>query len=479
MKRAKLLLTNIFVYGFGGIISKIIPLIMVPIITRLMPNSFYYGIADLSTTIVALFSALALMGMYDAMYRYFFENNDDYYKIEICSSAFFFTALTATIVTGLMVVFNEPISALFYGDKEFGDLVILCSMSVLIGATNSIVSAPTRMQNKKILYLVMNTIAPILSYLIAIPLIINGWHLIALPLASLISVMTMEISFMFLNRKWFSIKHIRLSHIKSMLIISLPLALNFLAYWVFNSSDRVMIANMLDPSQEGIYSVAGKVGHVTQLISTAFYGGWQYFAFSIMKDKDNKKLISVIIEALFSLTFICTILGTTLCKYFMQILFTEEYLFGYICIPYLFMAPLLQMFLQIGSSQFMVVKKTWPNPIILGIGVAANIGLNYILIPMLGVEGASVATFIGYSISTLITMIALKKLNLIDISIKLIANSAIFITIFMIMRFNEFSNIVINLILTFIFLGFNYYLYQKQIKQLFVYVYDSIIKRNT
>ena len=73
MNKFKLFIENFFVYGMGGIISKIIPLIMVPIITRIMPNSSYYGINDLSNTVISFCSSIAVMGMYDAMYRLFFE----------------------------------------------------------------------------------------------------------------------------------------------------------------------------------------------------------------------------------------------------------------------------------------------------------------------------------------------------------------------------------------------------------------------
>lgn len=44
MKKFKLFIENFLVYGLGGIISKIIPLIMVPIITRIMPNTDYFRI---------------------------------------------------------------------------------------------------------------------------------------------------------------------------------------------------------------------------------------------------------------------------------------------------------------------------------------------------------------------------------------------------------------------------------------------------
>ena len=60
--------------------SLFIPLIMVPIVTRLMPDSSYYGISDLSNTVLSFGSALAVMGMYDAMYRMFVEKDDENYK---------------------------------------------------------------------------------------------------------------------------------------------------------------------------------------------------------------------------------------------------------------------------------------------------------------------------------------------------------------------------------------------------------------
>lgn len=74
--KAKLFIENFIVYGLGGVISKLIPLIMLPIITRLMPDTSYFGISDMSNTVVSFGSALAVIGMYDAMYRMFFEKED-------------------------------------------------------------------------------------------------------------------------------------------------------------------------------------------------------------------------------------------------------------------------------------------------------------------------------------------------------------------------------------------------------------------
>ena len=94
MSRLKLFIENFLVYGLGGMISKIVPFIMLPIVTRLMPNTFYFGLNDISTVIVSFGQALAIIGMYDALFRLFFEKGEQEYKKEICSTALTFTLIT-------------------------------------------------------------------------------------------------------------------------------------------------------------------------------------------------------------------------------------------------------------------------------------------------------------------------------------------------------------------------------------------------
>ena len=110
MNKFKLFIENFLVYGLGGIISKVIPLIMVPIVTRIMPNSEYFGISDLANTLLSLCTSLGIMGMYDAMYRMFFEKEEEEYKREICSTAFIFTCITSAVLFVIMLVFSPLIA---------------------------------------------------------------------------------------------------------------------------------------------------------------------------------------------------------------------------------------------------------------------------------------------------------------------------------------------------------------------------------
>lgn len=442
MNKLKLFIENFLVYGLGGVISKIIPLIMVPIVTRLMPDSSYFGISDLSGTVVSFGSAFAIMGMYDAMYRMFFEKEDEEFKKSVCSTALLFTCCTSFVVFLVMIVGRDFIAKYFFSDPQYAYVVYLSATATLVGATNSIISAPTRMQNKRKIFLITNTVGPILSYSISVPLLLAGHYVIALPLAAIISAFTMEITFGILNRKWFSVRRFDGKLLKQLLVVAIPLLPNFLIYWVFNSCDKVMITNMIGIGAAGIYSVGSKLGHCSQLIYTAFAGGWQYFAFATMKDGDQVKTNSLVFEFLGIISFVATAFICAISYDFYRIIFTKEYLGGYIIAPYLFLAPLLQMLFQVAANQFLVIKKTWPNMFILSAGALVNVTINYSLIPILGIEGAAIATMIGYALSDVICVVVLCRMKLMTISGKFIA-ATVAMAVFMIIWRVFFSDGVI------------------------------------
>ena len=457
---------NFLVYGLGGIISKLIPLIMVPIVTRLMPNTEYYGISDLSNTVVQFGSAIAVIGMYDAMYRMFFEKEDEEYKKNICSTALLFTMITSLIVFAIMLIARKFIAQYFFGNSKYAYVVYLSAMAVLVSATNSIISAPTRMQNKRKIFLVTNTVSPLLSYSISIPMLLAGHYVIALPLAAVVSGVTMEITFGILNHGWFNFIRFDKKLLRQLLIIAIPLFPNFLIYWLFNSCDKVMITNILGIGAAGIYSVGSKLGHCSQLIYTAFAGGWQYFAFSTMKDDNQVKSNSMIFEYLGVISFVATAFICAWSYLIFNVLFTEKYLTGYVVAPYLFLAPLLQMLFQVACNQFLVIKKTWPNMLILSSGVVINILINYFLIPVLGIEGAAIATLLGYVVSDVICVAVLCKMKLIVINFKFVLATIIMMIYIVAWRFMFSNKILIGTISAIVVSIIMIFLYREDLKRL-------------
>ena len=434
MSKFKLFMENFLVYGLGSVISKVIPLIMLPIIIRLMPDPAFYGLFDLSNTITSFGTAIAILGMYDAMFRYFFEKDDEEYQKDICSTAFIFTLGTSIAIFLLMILFEREIAVWVFSDEQYGLLVYLTAIATLLGATNGIISAPTRMQNKRKVFLVTNTLSPIIGYAVSIPLLLAGHYLVALPLAGIVSSFILEGAFAYMNRHFFSFNRFHSEYLRNMLKLAVPLAPTFLVYWVFNSADRLMISNMLGVQANGIYSIGSKLGMASQFIYQAFAGGWQYFAFSTMKEENQVESNSKVFEYLGLVSFISCMFICAISKEFYELVFTGEYVAGYIVSPYLFLAPLLLMLYQVIANQFLVVKKTWPGTVVLALGALSNIGFNYWLIPILGVEGAGLATLLGYILTVLLASLVLMRMKLLIVTGKFLLAVSVMAMYFIVWR---------------------------------------------
>lgn len=415
------------VYGLGGAIGKLIPFIMLPIITRMLPNTFYFGINDICALIVSFGQAIVIMGMYDGMFRIFFDVDNKEEKTKVCSTALGMVVVNIVIITLVFLLFRKRLTLFFYGDEEYIDLLWLSLINIISGALNVIIVAPARMENRRVVFLVSNIMSSLISYTLSIILLMRRCYITALPIGTLASNGVLLVIYILLNKKWFSLKKCSRKYLHEMLLIALPLVPNMLLYWIFNSCDRMMITSYLGLEADGIYAAGAKIGQVSQLIYMAFAGGWQYFAFSTMKDDDQVEMTSKIFEYLGMVTFIAGMIMMLVCKFVFQVMFPERYQEGYIISPYLFIAPLLLMLFQTAGNQFIVIKKTWINLFVLILGALTNIGINWWLIRHIGIEGAAIGTFMGYVVSVLGVVILLQKMDLLKISGKF----AIAVMIFM------------------------------------------------
>lgn len=463
MNKIKLFISNFVIYGLSGVINNAIPLIMIPIVVRLMPNSSYFGISDMATTIVSFGSALAIMGMYDAMYRMFFEREDIEFKKEICSTAFAFTLFMSFLISIIMILGSAQISKVFFGDIRYKYIVYIAAFSTLVGSTNAIVSAPTKMQNKRKVYVLTNFASPAIAYSLLIILIHYGLYEIGYPLSYAVSALLIEVVYIIINREWFSKKYIKIEHIKPLLRIALPLMPNFLIYWIFNSSDKLMITSLIGIENTGVYSVGAKLGMVSQLIYIAFSSGWQYFSFSTMNEENQVENNTKVYEYLGVISFVATMIMSLLSKHIFHILFTEEYAKASIVAIYLFFAPLLQMLFQIGANQFLIIKKTWPNLVILSGGAILNIILNIFLIPRIGIEGAAIATVFGYFFSDIICYIILVKMKLMIPGKRFVITTLLLLFYFVVWRFWLVENTTLNIVVIMIIIYFFCRLYWEDI----------------
>ena len=466
MSRARLFVENFLIYGLGTVAAKVVPLVMLPVVTRLMPDASYFGYSDLSNTLVSLMQPVAVMGMYDAMFRMYFDDDSDGFRRRVCSTALFFViGVSAVIASGILLI-SDPIARLFFGGAEFINLAIVSAATILVSAVGQIIQAPTRMMNQRSAYIAINLGTAVLSYAISVPLLLFGEYLMALPIAAFIAAASSLLLFAAINRRRFSFSAFDSDMLKAMVAIGIPLMPSFLFYWVFSSTGRLVIVSALGAAAAGVFAVAAKIGQISPLIYNAFAQGWQYFAFSTMDDEDQVELNSRVFEYLGTVSLLATALVVAVMDPVYTLLFSEEYADGIVCVPYLFLAPLLLMLYQVAVNQLIVVKKTWPSLIMLALGAAVCFILQVVLVPFIGIEGAAIGTIAGYLATTVAAIVVLTLMGLMAVRRRLWAMFAAFSAYFLLWRFFFFGNTAVLVALFVAFALACMFLYRKETSEI-------------
>jgi len=466
LSRAKLFIENFIAYGFINVLNKIVPLLLLPVVTRLLPDTSAFGIFDMFSVIVGFATPLAILGLYDAMFREYFEKDDQQYKYDVTTTTQRIILASSTVLTIILILFNSLFSKLFFGTQEHKDIIVYSAIAVIFSANLTPIQAPTRMLNRRKVFVISGLVGSVGNYLIAILLISLGYSYYALIYASIFINIIMVLFFWIQNKQFFLRGKFDKKIAKELFKIGLPLVPTFVIYWVYNSMDRIMITNFLGTSELGIYAIGSKVAHISQLIYMAFAGGWQYFAFSTMKDGDQVDLTSRVFEYLGIISFAFFLLILPFNQLIFNLFFEGDYTKGSIVFPYLFLSPLLLMLFQTAGNQFLVVKKSYLSTLSLSIGAGLNVLLNYFLIPRIGIVGASMATLIGYVTSVIIVVLITQKMKLFKIKFRFIIVS-IFVVVDLIIFQNSIFNIyIVNLILIF----FTIIMYINEVKILFLKV---------
>ncbi len=466
INRKKLFIENFLAYGAINALDKIVPLVMLPIVTRLITDTSDYGRFEMFNTIVGFGSSFAVLGMYDAMFREYFEKDSLEYKSIVTSTSAKIVFLSASIVSLLLVVFSKTTSQLFLNTPENWAIAVLAGLGTFLSANKTIISAPTRIKNQRHVYIFSGISYSLLFYLLAIFFIKLGLNYKGLIYGQLIASSYILLFFYVLNRKDFNFSLFDIKVAKELFKIGIPLVPCFVIYWAFHSMDKIMISHMLGLKEVGIYSIGAKVASVSTFIYVAFAGGWQYFAFSTMKDKDQVELTSKIFEYLAIVSFILFATAALFNEFIFNLFFIGDYVNGSIVFPYLFLSPLILMLFQTAGNQLLVVKKSYLITICLSLGLLVNLLLNYLLIPIYGIKGAAFATLLGYIGPTLIMIYTTYYIKLLNINTRFIL--ACLLT-FIIISYLFYANNIhysILIIAIFIYLGIYYKLLYVNAKQL-------------
>jgi O-antigen/teichoic acid export membrane protein len=198
-----------------------------------------------------------------------------------------------------------------------------------------------------------------------------------------------------------------------------------LAYWLFGSVDRWMLAELSDATQLGLYAIAYKFGTAVLFLNSAFGQAWSPMAQKIRRDDVHYRAAYARLLSVWF--FFLVVAGSTVALFgqeVLRLLTPAEYWAAAPVLGILVMGIVLSGTTQITAVGISIERRTQLFAFAAWTTALANIALNLALIPLWGAAGAAFATFLSYALLTLLYLFWSQRLHPIPLEKARLAYSA-------------------------------------------------------
>jgi O-antigen/teichoic acid export membrane protein len=403
----KELFRHSIIYGIGSAMQNAAGFVLLPLYAQYLTVSEYGKLEIFIVSITILLNLLQL-GLGSALFKYYSyegsqKKNYDQNKL-IISSSFYFLIVFGSIVIFACYLFRKPISIMLFESGNYSYLFSIMLVVVFFRLFSILPISYLRIQNKSVLFSVLNfsqfiiQIGLIIYMVIVLQQKIYGVLIAKAITSGIFSGLFMwVISSQFVSRFSFSVVRELLSYS----IYLVPVSIGSL---ILMMSNRYFILIYLNSEQLGIFSVANRIGTLILLAVLSFQMAWPSIMFRI-KEKANAKQYYSRVFTYFVFLFSFLTVGLTLFSgELILLLANRNYISAVSIIPILGISYVFYGLFYVGTVGIHIYKKTYYQTIAMIIGTFVNLLLNFILIPLFGIMGASMAlclSFGFYSNSTL------------------------------------------------------------------------------
>jgi O-antigen/teichoic acid export membrane protein len=384
------------IYGLGGLVSRILATLLLPLYTHYLPPGSY-GRVELVTAATAVLAIALQMGISSAFFRFYFDAKETAGKLTVIRTSFWFTMGMSTLGLVLGVVFAGPVGH-WIGLGHDPSLVRAGAVGLWAQTNYNQLTALVRVEERSVQYAIAS-VANVLITVAAMVVFVAvfHWGAIGLVVGNFTGTLIVYLALVVYRTEQLGLEFDR-PLLRQMQKFGMPLVPSALALWAISFVDREFIVWYKNTAEVGVYSAALKIAGVITFVMVAFRTAWPAFAYSIEDDGEARRTYSFVLTYLLAFaSWVALVLGA-LAPWWVRLLTAPQYQRAEKGVPLLVFAFALYAgytVLAIGSGR---ARRTQFNWVVTGAGAATSIGLNFWLIPRWGMVGAAISMVISYVI---------------------------------------------------------------------------------
>lgn len=385
------------IYGLGGLVSRFVALLLLPLYTRYLTPADY-GAVETLVALAAILATILRLGIASAFFRFYFDSTDPAHRLRVVRTSFWFTMTMATLGLVVGLALAGQISEWLFDTNDRATLVRMAFVLLWAQMNFEQMTALFRVEERAVAF----TAATLANLVITVTativfVVVLDWGATGVIAGNFTGTLAVYAALLVYRHEQLGLTLDR-PLLRRMNRFGLPLVPSMLALWMLNFGDRFFILKLSDASEVGVYSIGSRIASAMVLLLTAFRAAWPAFAFSIEDDERARRAYSYVLTyLLFVASWAALALGLL-----------APWIVEWLTTPAFYDASDVVALLAFGAvafGGFIVVsiglgrtKRTQFNWVVTGSAAIVSVTLNLLLIPRHGIVGAGIANLCAFTV---------------------------------------------------------------------------------
>lgn len=387
------------IYSIGNISAKLVGLVLLPLYTTYLTTAEYGILALFEVTILLSVGVFSLRLSTSMMRWCSSEPTHERQKVIISSTLLAILAIMSCFFL-LTIPFTDSISRFLFSIEDNSVFVRLLIVIIGLELINKPVIDLIRLREKSVLFVTVTLVKFVVVlafniYFVAfqglgikgvlISQLIGNVLQVLFSLAIVIKELTVKVSFPLL---------------KEMISYGFPLIFSGVSMVLLTTADRYLIKYFLEYADLGIYSLGYKIASVLNVFVIQSYQlGFLPIAYKKYDEGNAERFFQ---KTFTYFVFLMVFIGLGISVFSLEVieLFSKntDFLIAYKVTPLIVLGFVFRGIQYNLSLSFHFTRKTKYNAYIVVVGLATNILLNILLIPVFNIYGAALATATSWMI---------------------------------------------------------------------------------
>jgi len=379
-------------YTAASVFSKLIAVALLPLYTRYLTKTDY-GLAEVMFAAVVSASIVVRLGLIESLLRFYYREDEDPGRVVSTSFAALFWIATAAAL--LALPFAGPISEALL-NRSAPELARISIGGLWVATMFEYLLTIFRLEERARAFFVTTMISVLAAIGLTVVLVVGlGEGARGLLLGSYASGAAVVAGLLVVQWRRLSLWP-EVPLLRRLLRFGLPTMPAELSLYALNFVDRVIILRSAGAAEAGLYSLAVKFSQGVTVIARGFQLAWPPLAYSIREDREARRVYAAVVTW-FAAGMAFVVAGMwLLSRWIVRVLAAPEFFGSYKAIGLLATgAALYALYLVLVVILGRTGRTEFNFPATLS-ALAANIALNLLLVPPLGIVGAGIALVASY-----------------------------------------------------------------------------------